>query len=157
MQMLEAYLRGKSGTAYLSPEDYQALRAAIKKALPTTAPTEFKSILFDNVKRSNEGRPQQRIEAELNAWSHDLRKYVALGPHFARVMVKTRNYWTHIGKRDDDVLTDQHDLHHAFEVVRLFITALLLKDLGFSEEHIVQYFENNPQVLSLFRWHARWR
>jgi len=157
MQVLESYLRERSGNAYLSPQEYQVLKAAIKQALPTTVSDEFKSILFENVKRSNEGRLQGRIETELDSWSRDLRKYVAHGSRFARVMVKTRNHWTHIGERDGDVLTDQHELHHAFEVLRLFITVLLLKDLGFSEERIIHYFEENPHILSLFRWHAWWR
>ena len=155
IQALEGYLRDERGGVFLEPENYHSLREAIKGIVPAGASEEFRQVLMSSVGFANQYPLKKRMQAELDSWPHDLKKYVALRTNFVKTVVDNRNYFTHYGEKPKFLLEDSN-LRLAFERLRIFFMVLLLKDLGMSDERIISCFAQHFRTDRIFQWRAGW-
>jgi hypothetical protein len=130
MQALETFHRSCRDGLYMNQQQYDAIVATMKKAMPPHLPSPLRDSLGARLKYGNEHSLRKRVallasELPLNihdALSHDLQAVLNRA-------VGTRNYLTHYSSELETESFKDVDLYYVTTLLRWFFAAILLCDL----------------------------
>jgi len=137
IQAVEAFSRATTASAYVSAQQYEAIRAALAQAIPTDTPTDLRTSLQNRIKYGNEYSLRKRLNDLLKSLEpgtlglicQDRQRYV-------EKVVATRNYLTHYTSELRDQAWHEDKLFHACQCLTVLLTIFLYKEVGFGEQRI---------------------
>jgi hypothetical protein len=147
-QALETYARLTKPGQYLADSDYKSVKKSMQAAIPCSTPSDLKQSLKSRLEYGNE----YSLRKQLKTLASSLKERTSLlisdkmAPFIDQV-VNTRNYFTHyttnLGSVDH---ADTQTLFLLTHRMRLFLTILILKELGVEEETIGEIILRNQRL-----------
>ncbi|PYZ99096.1 hypothetical protein CR205_11215 [Alteribacter lacisalsi] len=144
VQTLEIYHRKVYNTKYFDEELYTEHSSKVIDYIASNIPEELHERLFGLLEHGNEYSLNKRLKELLNKFQPSTLQFI-LGKdnskskkRFVNQLVDTRNYLTHyeLGSKKN-VLMKGEDKYYASEKIRLLVTILLYKEIGFDEQSIL--------------------
>jgi ApeA N-terminal domain 1 len=145
---LESYDRIQNQSNYLSEAAYEAVRASLVSAIPTNTPNDLKMSLKNRIKYGNQYSLRKRLNNLMKSFEEATARLVADdSTAFVERIVETRNYFTHYTEElKVNAVIGGADLFYTTHRLRIFLTILLLKELGIEEYVIVQAIRSNRKL-----------
>jgi len=152
MQALESFHRATKGGKYLSDKSWKPYKEKLVNEIPVELDSGHRESLKNRIKYGNEYSLKKRLGELLRTL--DEKTLSVLSPstkYFTGVIVDTRNYLTHYDDELKNSSLKDADLYWANQRLRIFITILLLKEIGIEENVILESMRKNNkfnQILS---------
>jgi hypothetical protein len=147
MQALESFHRVTKGGKYLNNDDWKPFRTTLSNAISAELDSGHRESLKSRIKYGNEYSLRKRIGELLESLNEKtLSRLSPTNKYFTGVIVDTRNYLTHYDDELKDVALKDADLYWANQRLRIFISLLLLKEIGVPEELILNSMVENNKV-----------
>jgi len=151
MQALESFHRVTKGGKYLSNDDWKPFRATLSNAISPELNSGHRESLKRRIQYGNEYSLRKRIGELLESLNEKtISRLSPTDKYFTGVIVDTRNYLTHYDDELKDVALKNADLYWANQRLKIFISLLLLKEIGVQEELIFNSMIENNKVRQIF-------
>ncbi len=152
MQAIESFHRVTKGGKYLSNEDWQPYRSTLASAISKELDSGHRESLKSRIKYGNEYSLRKRIGELLETLDESTASLLTpTDRFFTGVVVDTRNYLTHYDDELKDVALKNADLYWANQRLKILITILLLKEIGISEDLIVNSMKENNKICQILK------
>lgn len=155
IQAVEAFSRATTTSAYVPPQQYEAIRAALAQAIPPDTPPDLRSSLQNRIRYGNEYSLRKRLNELLRSLEQDTLGLICRDrqTHVEKV-VATRNYLTHYTSELRDQAWHDDKLFHACQSLTVLLAILLFKEIGFGEQRIRDLMNGHSatrQIIALYR------
>jgi len=147
MQAIEIFHRVTKGGKYLSDEDWRPYKEKLTNEISVELDDGHRESLKSRIKYGNEYSLRKRLSELLQ--TIDEQTLSVLSPSlksFTDVIVNTRNFLTHYDDESKDSSLKGADLYSAYQRLRIFITILLLKEIGIEENVILNSMRVNNRI-----------
>ena len=147
MQAIESFHRVTKGGKYLSNEDWRPYREKLINEISVELDDGHRESLKSRIKYGNEYSLRKRLSELLQTLDEEtLSVLFPSSKYFTGVIVDTRNYLTHYDDELKDSSLKGADLYWANQRLRVFITILLLKEIGIEENIILDSMRKNNKI-----------
>lgn len=151
IQAIESYHRVTKGGKYLSDESWQPYRESLADQIPDELDSGHKESLKSRIKYGNEYSLRKRLGELLRAIDEKSSSVLfPLESFLTGTVVDTRNYFTHYDNELKDSSLKGADLYWANQRLRIFLTLLLLKEIGIDENVILASMKENYKISQIF-------
>lgn len=147
VQGLEAYHRRRFPNEVLPAEQHRSRVDEVVNA----APKEHQAWLKEALRWSNEPSLKQRLVQIFERVGQCVSALIPDGERFIRRVRDTRNYLTHFDPSLADRAARGQDLYRLTLQVRYLLIAVILQDIGFSEQETKRLLESNQDYIWLCR------
>lgn len=107
---------------------------------------------MNDLQYANEYTLRYRIKAAVEGLGNNLIRFISLFPdRYADIIVDTRNSLTHPAPESQKRVLRVDEYECEIRRLRLLMTILLFKEIGFTESRIVSIFEDNFAVQRVFQ------
>ncbi len=155
IQAVEAFSRATTASAYVSPQQYEAIRAALAQAIPQDTPADLRASLQSRIKYGNEYSLRKRLNELLKSLEPDTLGLVCRDRQvYVEKVVATRNYLTHYTSELRDQAWHEGKLFHACQSLTVMLTIFLFREVGFAEQRIRDLLNGHSatrQIMALYR------
>jgi len=138
IQAIEVYHRRSFDGRIIDEADYNAFQTIMREFIENEAPRELKPKLLNSLPYGNERTLSYRIKDLARSLQPETKLFLfnsdnsVPGSLFQRI-VTTRNYLTHYDPNNQNII-ETEDRYYAIQILKAFVTVLLFKELGMSEE-----------------------
>lgn len=149
-QAIESFHRCVYGGQYVTDKEYELIKDVLIKAIPDDLDEDFKKSLKKGLEHGNEFSLMKRLKELVNQfWKNCLENFVRKKSTFIDDIYNTRNYLTHYDERLKNKAVLGEDLFHLNERLKLFLTVLLLDQLGITRNDICEIINNRERYNSI--------
>lgn len=147
VRALEVYHRRTRDGLYMAEDEYRnQVYEALSAAIPSDLPPGLREALKSRLKFGNEHSLSKRLTDLMDSLPSELRGLVSNDPAvFIRNVVDTRNYLTHFTQELQDRQFRDVELVNANRNLRLLLTILMFRELGFEDGVIRKIVEGKKQ------------
>lgn len=150
MQAIEAFHRKNYEGKLIDSEEFESIKSELNSFIDQHAPQNLKDKLKGSVNYGNEFTLKKRL-VELSDTLSLESKNLLFGDEkkvnkFLQKLVSTRNYLTHYDESGKSNIIDIDNRFYAIQRLKVFITLLLLKELGIPENLISNNIKGNNQL-----------
>jgi ApeA N-terminal domain 1 len=146
-QSVEAFSRATAVGEYMTKEDYEPIRQALVKAIPTTVGEGHREALKKKIEYGYEFSLRKRIETMFSTLTAAASALVCKDVGvFTTMVVKTRNYLSHRTDELRESAVDGMDLYWTCEQLMILMRLLLLKHFGIEEDLIVERLQKGHRT-----------
>lgn len=150
-QALESYHRLRRDGKYLNDQDWEPYRQSITNSLSTELDSDHKMSLKSRIRYGNEYSLRKRIQELIKSLrSSTIDAITPSRGYFTGQIVDTRNYFTHHDDNPQIITIKGAELHIANQRLTIFLTLILLKEIGIDEDLIIQRLRESgryPEIL----------
>lgn len=134
VQAIEVFSRITTDSSYLPVEQYELVRSALTNAIPAGIDASLREALKSRIKFGNGFSMRKRVTELLKNLDGETVELFTRDPRaFISRVVATRNYLVHLDETTKEDPFDDDELLAAILSLRLLLSVLLLKELGFTE------------------------
>lgn len=139
-QGIESFHRRIRGGTFVSNEEFEAVRTALKDAIPTGTDKDLSGRITQSLGYMNEYSLRRRLRDLIEQYLADFGTLITSKipdvKKFISVVVDTRNHYTHYSNPESSDVAQGETLYQITEQLRLLIQLSILKSLGFTSEMI---------------------
>lgn len=151
IQALEVFHRRTSAETVMPPEEFPAFAKGLIDAIPDTATSRMKDKLKGLYRYLNEPSLNQRLKSIVEDIEGAFgRAPPGFGKRDRRILVDTRNYYTHFSESPGPDRLDGGGMYWASRRITLLLTLLFLQRLGISAREIAPLLERHREFSQLW-------
>lgn len=149
MHALESYHRSTNAGHYLSKEEYQLYLEKMVQAIPEGISSDHRKSLKSRLEYGYQYSQRKRFRELFDSIGADLQELVTNGDKaFIGKVVDTRNYLVHRDETSKGLTLEWPERLYAYRRLRMLMTILFLKHIGFDEDFIYQQVFKNRRVIN---------
>lgn len=141
VQAIEVYHRRSYDGKIINEEEYDAFKQVMTQFIENEAPKDLKPKLLGSLPHGNERSLNYRLKQLARSLQRDTKLFLfnsssSVPSHLFQRIIDTRNYLTHYDPNNKNII-EVEDRYYAIQILKAFMTVLLFKELGMSEEFIL--------------------
>jgi hypothetical protein len=145
---VEVFSRATTSSEYMSPADYEAVKTAMKSAIPAIVERSHRDSLKKRIEYGNEYSFHKRVRTLIQSLSPAAQEIVCRDPvAFSRGISDTRNYYTHFTDELRLKTLSPPAMYWASEKLSFLVRIVLLRYLGIEEDVIVARMKGHHRLL----------
>jgi hypothetical protein len=139
MQALESFHRVTKKGKYLEGIEWEPHKKTLIDSIPQELDSDFKASLKSRIRYGNEYSLRKRMKDLVSCLDKTTQNtLLPTANYFSGKLVDTRNYFTHYDEDLKDEALEGAELFYANQRLKIFLTLLLLKEVGIQDEIAIQ-------------------
>lgn len=145
---------GNVKTTYVEPKEYKKIVDKMMNAVSEDIDGDLRKKLIEHLKHANEYGFQRRIKEVLKLLPDSIRDKITIGlkpSHYADVIRKNRDYYTHLHSNPQSIFNDfeMMAVNFSLKIISVF---LISEKIGINHEQLLEVLETRTRWVNNLDW-----